>query len=315
MLAFGLLFKLRGRLKPDGSLFLVYLSLYSLWRLGIGFLREGTPFLFFGLQQAQIIALIVLAIAIGRLFRSTLLKGEVAPFVMELPPYRAPMLKGLLIHMWDRSKIFLKKMGGVILIGSVVVWFLSAFPRDVQFSRDYEAEIAQVKVLYSTSISAEEDALQEEQGRQRDKAISALEAQRARERVEKSYMGHLGKVLAPVFAPIGMDWRGSVAVLSGFVAKEIVVSTMGVLYAVGAEGSERNEALKLALKNSGMTALSAYAMMAFVLIYIPCLATVSVIRRETNSWKWTLFSVAYSTVLAWLVAFLIYQGGRGLGLG
>jgi ferrous iron transport protein B len=112
-----------------------------------------------------------------------------------------------------------------------------------------------------------------------------------------------------------MDWRGSVAVISGFVAKEIVVSTMGVLYAAGADGTERNEALKGALKKSGMTALSAYAMMVFVLIYVPCLATVAVIRRETNSWKWTFFSIGYSTVLAWLVAFLIYQGGRIIVLG
>jgi ferrous iron transport protein B len=103
--------------------------------------------------------------------------------------------------------------------------------------------------------------------------------------------------------------------MTGFVAKEIVVSTMGVLYAVGTEAGEKTEALKLALRKSGMTPLSAYAMMAFVLIYIPCLATVSVIKRETNSWKWTGFSIGYSTILAWIVAFVIYQGGRLIGLG
>jgi ferrous iron transport protein B len=111
-----------------------------------------------------------------------------------------------------------------------------------------------------------------------------------------------------------MDWRGSVAVLTGFVAKEIVVSTMGVLYAAGADEHEKSEVLKVALKKSNMTPLSAYAMMAFVLIYVPCVATVAVIRRETNSWKWTLFSITYSSILAWLVAFLIYQGGKVFGL-
>jgi len=286
-------------------------------RLPVYILLAGT---FFGAKAGNAIfsiyALgIVLAILIGRLFRSTVLRGKVAPFVMELPPYRLPMAKGLLIHMWDRSKIFLRKMGGVILIGSVVVWVLSAFPRDVQFSRDYETEIAQTKAHYGASVSPAQDDLGEKLVRERDKAIATLEAQMAKEKVEKSYMGHMGKALAPVFAPIGMDWRGSVAVISGFVAKEIVVSTMGVLYAAGADGTEKNEALKLALKRSGMTALSAYAMMAFVLIYIPCLATVAVIRRETNSWKWAFFSIAYSTLLAWLVAFLIYQGGRLIGLG
>jgi ferrous iron transport protein B len=234
---------------------------------------------------------------------------------MELPPYRVPMLKGLLIHMWDRSKLFLKKMGGIILIGSVVVWFLSAFPREAQFARDYEKEMAALTADYDVRGSALQDDSLREVLVERDKAVSALEAERAKEKVENSYMGRLGRVLEPVFVPIGIDWRGSVALLTGFVAKEIVVSTMGVLYATGADAEERNEALKLALPKAGMTALSAYAMMVFVLIYIPCLATVSVIRRETNSWKWTAFSVGYSTALAWLVAFVIYQGGTAVGLG
>ena len=285
-------------------------------RLPVYILLAGT---FFGARAGNAIfsiyALgIVLAILIGRLFRSTILRGNVAPFVMELPPYRLPMLRGLFIHMWDRSKLFLRKMGGVILIGSVVVWSLSAFPREVQFSRDYENEMATISDQYGTLIATAQGDRREELVKERDKTISALEAQRAVEKVERSYMGHIGKAFAHVFAPIGMDWRGSVAVLSGFVAKEIVVSTMGVLYAVGSDMDEKSEALKLALKRSGITPLSAYAMMAFVLIYVPCLATVAVIRRETNSWKWALFSVTYSTTLAWLVAFIIYQGGKMIGL-
>jgi ferrous iron transport protein B len=285
-------------------------------RLPVYILLAGT---FFGARAGNAIfsiyALgIVLAILVGRLFRSTVLTGKVAPFVMELPPYRAPMFKGLVIHMWDRSKIFLKKMGGVILIGSVVVWLLSAFPQEVQFSRDYETELASLSVQYQARIAEAQGSSREELVRESKEALSALEAQRAKEKVEKSYIGRLGKLLAPVFSPVGMDWRGSVAVLTGFVAKEIVVSTMGVLYAVGPDEDEKGEALKSALKKSGMTPLSAYAMMAFVLIYIPCLATVAVIRRETNSWKWTLFSITYSTCLAWLVAFIIYQGGKLIGL-
>lgn len=287
-------------------------------RLPVYVLLAGT---FFGAKAGNAIFSIyilgiVLAILMGRLFRSTVLRGKVAPFVMELPPYRVPMLKGLVIHMWDRSKIFLRKMGGVILIGSVIVWFLSAFPQDARFARDYESNIASLTAEYEAREAAlHDDRLQEQLITERDKAVSALEAKRAREKVENSYMGRLGKVLEPVFVPIGIDWRGSVALMTGFVAKEIVVSTMGVLYASSAEADERNEALKLALRKSGMTALSAYAMMAFVLIYVPCLATVSVIKRETNSWKWTAFSVGYSTILAWLVAFVIYQGGSAVGLG
>jgi ferrous iron transport protein B len=285
-------------------------------RLPVYILLAGT---FFGARAGNAIFSIyvlgiVLAILIGRLFRSTVLRGSVAPFVMELPPYRAPMLKGLMIHMWDRSKIFLRKMGGVILIGSLVIWLLSSFPREVRFSMDYESEIAAINARYGISMAEVKSELREELVRERDRAVSAIEAEKAKEKMEKSYIGHIGKALAPVFAPLGMDWRASVAVLSGFVAKEIVVSTLGVLHAVGADETEKSEALKLALKKSGMTPLSAYAMMAFILIYIPCLATVSVIRRETNSWKWTIFSISYSTILAWGIAFLIYQGGKGIGL-
>jgi ferrous iron transport protein B len=277
-------------------------------RLPVYILLAGT---FFGARAGNAIFSIyvlgiVLAILIGRLFRSTVLRGSVAPFVMELPPYRAPMLKGLMIHMWDRSKIFLRKMGGVILIGSLVIW--------LRFSMDYESEIAAINARYGISMAEVKSELREELVRERDRAVSAIEAEKAKEKMEKSYIGHIGKALAPVFAPLGMDWRASVAVLSGFVAKEIVVSTLGVLHAVGADETEKSEALKLALKKSGMTPLSAYAMMAFILIYIPCLATVSVIRRETNSWKWTIFSISYSTILAWGIAFLIYQGGKGIGL-
>ena len=286
-------------------------------RLPVYILLAGT---FFGARAGNAIfsiyALgIVLAVVMGRLFRSTLLKGQVAPFVMELPPYRLPMFKGLLIHMWDRSKIFLKKMGGIILIGSVVVWFLSAFPRDVTYSRDYAAESAAISARYENAMAQGSEAQQQGLAEERTAALSALQVDMAKERVEKSYLGHLGKFLTPIFAPVGMDWRGSVAVISGFVAKEIVVSTLGVLFAVGDDADEKSEALRRALKRSGMTPLSAYAMMAFVLIYIPCLATISVIRRETNSRKWTLFSITYSFVLAWLVAFVIYQGGRIVGLG
>jgi ferrous iron transport protein B len=126
-------------------------------------------------------------------------------------------------------------------------------------------------------------------------------------------MGRIGKVIAPFFAPIGIDWRGGVALLTGFVAKEIVVSTLGVLYAAG--GASEETALQLALRNSEMTPLAALAMMVFVLLYLPCLATVTAIRKETGSIKWMFFSIGYSTSMAWVAAFSVYQIGRFLGLG
>ena len=255
---------------------------------------------------------IVLSIITGRLFRSTLLRGADAPFVMELPPYRIPMIKSLLIHMWDRSKIFLKKMGGYILAGSVVVWTLSAFPLNISYSKNYDLEIEQVKTYFQTEMIAAQESDKALLAHKRDVAVAELITEKKAEKAEKSFMGRIGKVVAPVFSPIGIDWRGSVALLTGFVAKEIVVSTMGILYA--ADERENSEALKHALLSSGMTPIGALAMMVFVLLYMPCLATLAAIRRETASLKWMIFSISYSTLLAWGMAFLVYQGGTMIGV-
>jgi len=268
---------------------------------------------FFGVRAGSVIfgiyiLGIILSIITGRLFRSTLLKGVDAPFVMELPPYRIPMIKSLLIHMWDRSKLFLKKMGGIILVGSVVVWALSAFPRNIPYSINYALEMERVKTSFQTEIATAHEPEKAVLTQQRDLAVAKLARAMKAEHAEKSFMGRIGKVVAPIFEPLGIDWRGSVALLTGFVAKEIVVSTMGILYA--ADGNEDSEALKNALLSSDMTPLGALAMMVFVLLYMPCLATLAAIKRETASWKWMTFSISYSTILAWTAAFIVYQGGK-----
>ena len=255
---------------------------------------------------------IILSIITGRLFRSTLLRGADAPFVMELPPYRIPMIKSLLIHMWDRSKMFLKKMGGYILAGSVVVWTLSAFPHNISYSKNYDLKIEQVKTYFQIEIDAAQESDKALFAQKRDIAVAKFMAEKKAEKAEKSFMGRIGKVVAPIFSPIGIDWRASVALLTGFVAKEIVVSTMGILYA--ADEKKDSEALKNALLSSGMTPIAALAMMVFVLLYMPCLATLAAIRRETASLKWMLFSISYSTLLAWGMAFLVYQGGKMIGV-
>jgi ferrous iron transport protein B len=254
---------------------------------------------------------IALSMLTGRLFRSTLLKGADAPFVMELPPYRVPMFRSLLIHMWDRSKIFLRKMGGVILVGSIVIWAFTAYPRHEQQAIDNRAEVKNLLGSFEARLAVADETQKLGLEEEKNDAVSALlRAQQSRQ-AEYSLMGRIGKALAPVFAPLGIDWRGGVALLSGFVAKEIVVSTMGVLYAVDA--GEKSDALRKALRTSGMTPLSALSMMVFVLLYLPCLATVTTIRRETGSIKWMMFSILYSTSIAWLVAFSVYQVGGLLG--
>ncbi len=271
---------------------------------------------FFGTRAGTVIFAIyllgiVLSIITGRLFRSTLLKGADAPFVMELPPYRMPMLKSLLIHMWDRSKIFLRKMGKIILAGSVVIWFLSTFPRDAGLSRNYAVESQQL-VSAAEAQTANAGEIERRMVAERTQDVLAeLRRQEKAEQTEASYIGRIGRFVAPVFAPLGIDWRGGVALLSGFVAKEIVVSTLAVLHAAG--DAKEEGALEQALLDTGMTPLSALSMMVFVLLYLPCLATTTAIRKETGSYMWMFFSIGYSTSVAWGVAFLVYQGGRLLG--
>jgi ferrous iron transport protein B len=285
-------------------------------RLPVYVLLAGT---FFGASAGNAIfsiyALgIALAITMGKLFRVTLFRGETTPFVMELPPYRMPTLKGLVIHMWDRSKVFLRKMGGVILVGSIVIWFLGAFPRPPELSPMSAEGTERVEQAQGQQPSIIPPGQQQVQIEQKAGKVET-DGSEDMSRLGQSYLGRLGKAIQPIFAPLGFDWRTSVAVVTGFVAKEIVVSTLGVLYAAGADADEESEALRRSLRASGMTPLGAYGLMAFVLIYVPCLATVAVISRETNSRKWAAFSVGYSLALAWVVSFLIYQGGKILGLG
>ncbi len=258
---------------------------------------------------------LVLAILVGQLFRRTIFKGETAPFVMELPPYRWPLFKSVMIHMWEKGSVFVRKVGGTILAASVIIWFLSAFPRNVDYSMDFDRAIAQTKTRYEAKIATSVGAAQKRKSAEAMMAeVSGIKARKEKERVSKSYAGHLGQWIEPVIRPLGFDWRGGIALITGIAAKEIVVSTFGVLYQVGGDAAADSEGLREALRKE-MTPLSALAFMFFTLIYIPCIGTLGVMYRELGSLKWTLFAVGYSLGLAWVVAFLIFQGGRFLGFG
>jgi len=243
---------------------------------------------------------IVMAFLVGRLFRKILFRGEVAPFVMELPPYRWPTLLGLTIHMWERAKIYLKKMGGVILVASVILWFLGAFPRDLDYSVDYDSQIRSLERMGTPEAGGQ---------------ITRLRAAKASEAIEKSYVGRLGHLVEPLIRPLGFNWQMGVGLLTGFVAKEVVISSMGVLYQVGEETQE-SESLKEALGDPrhGITPLVALGFMLFVLLYTPCVVAAIAVRREIGT-RWMFFSIFYQLVLAWGVAFLTYQIGTVLGTG
>jgi ferrous iron transport protein B len=285
-------------------------------RLPVYVLIAGT---FFGRRAGNVIfslyALgVILAIIVGRLFRKTLFRGETEPFVMELPPYRIPTLKSVVIHMWERAVLFLRKMGTVILVGSIVIWFFSSFPVNRTYRAELERKIAEVEERHDGKI---EELRRSESGdsgvsaelaaliREREAAISELVSEKKQQDVYYSFIGRIGRGIEPFFRPLGFSWREGVALITGFVAKEVVVSTLGVLYAGGEE-----EELGFAVRErSGLTPLTAFAFLVFVLIYTPCLATLAAVRQETGSWRWTLFSVGYQVTLAWLMAFAVVKIG------
>ncbi len=249
---------------------------------------------------------IVLAILVGQVFKRTLFKGEAAPFVLELPPYRMPTLKSLIIHMWDKTKVYLQKMGGVVLVFSVIIWFLGAFPKEVPYSQDYELQKSEIQK--AIEAAGDKDPVLLESLKER---LQAIEKAEAVEHLSHSYIGRIGRAIEPVLHPLGFDWRLGVSLVTGFVAKEVVVSTLGVLFQAG-ESEVNSQGLRRALKNSGLTPVTAYGFMVFVLIYVPCIVTVITIWRETGSLGWTAFSVGYLIVLAWVMAFLIRIAGQAV---
>ena len=259
-------------------------------RLPIYIMVIGT---FFALQYRSLIMVslyligILLAVILSRVLSSFVIKGEDTPFVMELPPYRFPTWKAIGRHTWEKGKQYLKKMGGIILVASIIVWALGYFPHN------------------------------EELGQQQQQ--------------EQSYIGRIGKTIEPVFTPQGFDWKLDVGLISGVGAKEIVASTMGVLYSnndsFGDDSDYNDEDGKYEVLKKQMTAdlqktygysdaeaahkasLTAYCFLLFVLIYFPCIATIAAIKGETGSWKWAGFAAGYTTVLAWIVSALVFQIG------
>lgn len=223
---------------------------------------------------------VVVAIVTARLLRRFWFKKDETPFVMELPPYRLPTLKATLRHMWGKGKEYLKKMGGIILVGSIIVWALNYFPLHNATEAVETAPEATVEQVDDSAIDTSRD----------------------------SYLQMLGKTINPVMEPIGFNWRSTIAALAGVPAKEIVVSTLSVLYTGDEATDVENSSLSHRLIASGdYDAAKAMSLMVFILLYCPCIATVTAISRETGSWRYGAFSVVYNTLVAWLAAFVVYH--------
>lgn len=234
---------------------------------------------------------IIVAVITAKLLRRFHYREDETPFVMELPPYRIPTLKATLRHMWGKGQQYLKKMGGLILVASLIIWALSYFPRP------NEQTIEQTRTeLISNGISP--DSVDVE-------AVAST---------ENSYLGRIGKAIQPIFEPLGFNWKMTVSLISGTVAKETVVSTLGVLYSGNSEATQADMGKRLQQINPqtgkpDFTPLVAMCFMIFVLIYVPCLATIVAIVKESGSWRYGLFTLAYDTAVAWIISFVVYQVG------
>lgn len=323
---------------------------------------------------------IVFGIVFAKIFRKYLFAGEAEPFVMELPPYHLPTLKATLTHMFERGILYLKKAGTFILAASILVWFITTYPMDVEYSKDYDALHDQVAQTYemkdaetlahfgittdeqkdqvneivdnmkSTVEDAtaqaeenEEDAPEieveddseapelfndiKEQNEQLfpvawamyknqanlDDENQKLDEEKNSEKLEQSYAAMFGKAINPVLKPLGFDWKIGVSLVAGLAAKEVVVSTLGTIYAVGGD-TDHPQALTDYLQNDPhFTPLIALTLMLFILIYPPCIAALAVIKRETGSWKWMLFMFCYENAFAWIACFIFYNIGLSLG--
>jgi len=244
---------------------------------------------------------IVVALLMAWLFKKTLLKGETPMLIMELPPYKRPLLRVVLRHMWDRSKVFLRRAGTVILGINILLWFLATYPRSANSENEFTAQRA-------VAANAERRA--------------ELEKQEAGEKLRHSFAGRMGHAIEPVIAPLGFDWKMGIGIIASFAAREVFVSTMSTVYNVGQrdDSAAGKQALAQTLRaqtrvdgSPVYTPLVAVTLMVFYVFALQCASTVAVVRRETNSWKWPLFQWAYMGVLAWGLAFATYQGGRLLG--
>jgi ferrous iron transport protein B len=260
---------------------------------------------FFAKNQGTVLFLLyvlgmIFAVLSALLLKRVFFKSAEIPFVMELPPYRVPTVRSILKHVLFRTGLYFKKIGGVILIASVIVWILSNFPRNIEHSKDFQGEISR--------IEKSELPIQ-----QKSESVNKLLLEQKGEKQSQSFMGIIGRSIEPVMKPLGFDWRLSVSILSGLAAKEVVVSTLGVIFQVDDTGKtslvEKIQTQKGPDGKILFTPLIAFSFMLFILTYFPCVSVVAAIKRESGSWKWAAFVVVYTTSIAWLLSFTVFQVG------
>ncbi len=283
---------------------------------------------FFPARHAQMMFLLTIlswiaALLLARLIRWTILRGPSTPFLLELPPYRMPTLKGLLIHTWERTWQYIRKAGTIILALSILFWALMTFPmlpesRKNQFETERQQILSQLpkdaRISVTRGQKKQSDVPQASaRAIHRIKEINEAEA---RATLQHSYAGRIGMALESLTQWSGFEWRTNVALLAGFAAKELIISTLGTAYSLGGASPEEEVSLSQRLVNDPQwNRLRAFSLIVFIMLYAPCLATVTCIAKESGTVKWALFSLVFNTTVAYLVAVLIYQGGLWLGVG
>jgi ferrous iron transport protein B len=302
---------------------------------------------------------IVVALLMAWLFKKTLLKGETPMLIMELPPYKRPLLRVVVRHMWDRSKLFLRRAGTVILGINILLWFLATYPHRAVTQSGSGGERPQLKTQQPSTVSATLSpdprsdqhgplslSLSPSKGERVPKAgegevhdpgaqqgaveatpglatsAATSDSQVAGENLRQSFAGHLGRLIEPIIAPLGFDWKIGIGIITSFAAREVFVSTMSTVYNVGKSEATPSSVTSLAKTLQGQkrpdgtqvyTPLTAITLMVFYVFALQCVSTVAIVRRETNSWKWPVFQWLYMGALAWGLAFLVHFGGQLLG--
>jgi ferrous iron transport protein B len=250
---------------------------------------------------------VLIAVITALIMKRIVFAKKDVPFVMELPPYRIPTLRNTSLHMWHKGQQYLKKMGNVILLASILIWALGYFPRNISYSTNYDA---QIQTLQSSSKLNNVE---------KESQVKKLEVEKESERQEHTYIGKLGHFIEPAIRPLGFDWKMGVSIITGLAAKEIVVSSMGILYQADMKVDENSSTLKSKLQeqvhSTGdrigqkvFTPLASFAFMIFILVYFPCVAVIAAIKKE-SSWGWAVFTMVYTTALAWVLALGVYQIG------
>lgn len=276
------------------------------------FIPAQTYFGIFSLKGITLFCLyffsLIMGLSMAALFRKTLLKGERTPFVFEMPPYRMPNLKNVLITTWQRGYEFIERAGSIIFILSIILWFLVSYPRGTQETAHFEKARAEAHAVFS--------------GTALESRMAEIEKAEAGVALRHSYAGKLGRLIEPVIEPLGFDWKLGIGIVGSFAAREVLVSTLAIVYNVGSDADENSVDLIGALRSETdengkllYSPLTAVSLMVFFVLACQCMSTVAIVRRETNSWRWPVFMISYMTALAWTGSFIVFQGGRLLGWG